>query len=1458
MKRYIKRGIIALGILLVLLVLLVGAALAWLQTDSGQKHLESTLNRVLVWEDGRVEISGISGRIPFNFEVQSIEIHDKDGVWLELQDSGLDWSLGDLFQGRIVVRKLGAAALYMSRAPHTEPMEEPEVPDELKKKLEWKWPLPPLIVESLYLDRARMGEEVLGEEAEFFMQGALSAYQTGFAVDGLNISRLDKDETSLDMSMDFSHNSHELELYLRFFDSATLPALVPAEDMPDSLELVLEGTGPVQDWPGSLTVRGGDLLDLAMDMNMKLLEESLEFSADAEASISPAIAPEPLDFYLGHPLHLKTQLSMDYAENLLSLQSLHLDSEQFSLDSRAELVLDEMFMQGSAEMLVQDLNPLLDKAQFASTSPAELEAEFHGPVTSPGGQVNLWLEELKGHDLDLASLHLQADLEYPGEVNGTTALARGRVMLQGLGYEHYPQLPGEMEIGFDVDYADSGLVDFKELRLVSRNLEALARGRIDLDDLNFEAALESKISALENLMPEEAADLELAGSLNFKADTHGNIAEETYNLQLSLSGEEFSSGQDLLDALVGDKPGLRAAASMSEPYILELEELELITKEAEFFSSGLVDLKKMDMDIEAGLDMASLEFLGATLDRETGGSLSARATARGGPEELELNLDAGLDGVKPGADLDLMDIQASVDSVYTRESFSGKVQASLDSEQGSVELGSDFELVEKNLKVANLFLSGFDSSVRGDLDLDLDTFLAQGALDVDVPELSAFAGLAGLEIYGDLQGSVFLDKTRDRQDATLDFQAMDLLVDSMSVVYLELAGQGQDLFADRNYNIELNLAGLDLGEAYLSSWETEVQGQDTDLGLVTSLEGRAVYPLELKADASYSLDRGDHLIDLDVLQGIYAFEDFSLLKPFQVKVGDEEINISPGELAWGDGRLEFHGGLNSEEVFFEAELHDILLSQLPLEAFEVVEGRLTGDFKVHGDPAGPVVTAGVGLSELRSRHPDMEDMPRLDVNADLLVEDGAVQLKAALFQGPDELLGLELGLPAVFSLEPAVFELQDPAVLQGRLVSDVELAKVAPLFLPPELTLSGILQSGVDISGTLHEPELDGKIELDDGVFEHTVAGVYLKDINALIRGRNDQVVLEELAASDGEAGRIRGSGSLGLDPEMEMPWDFDLQIENTNILRHPLAVVNITSCDLELSGDMTRASVKGSLTFGSIDARLPPGSPPGVVHIDVTEKNKPPSDLPPPPRQMDLEDYPVDLDLELNFPARVYVRGRGLDSEWAGHLYIDGKAHEPRIRGELSPVRGRFTFLDRRFDLDRDSQVYLDGAYPPDPTLDMRAHYRQRDRNITVRIHGRALNPDLDLESDPPMHEDEILAWILFGRDLSDLTPFQALTLLNAVRTLATGEAGPGVMDQVRSLVGVDDIQVTRDDEGELQFGLGRYVHERVYMQVKKGTAPGSDEVAVEVELTPRISLEGSVEADADGGVFLFWKRDY
>lgn len=1455
MKRFIIVAVSGLGILLLLLVIAVGGALAWLQTDSGQKFLENTLNQVLVWEDGRVEIEGISGGIPFNFGIKSIRIHDRDGVWLQAENSRLHWSWRKLLDHEIFVKALGVQVLQMDRVPHTEPSEETEIPDELKKQFEWHWPLPALRVENLYVHEARLGPEVLGEEAHFSLQGSLLAYKDGFVVDKLDVLRLDKAQTSLKLALEFQQSSEQLEVDLHAFDSATLPAMLPRDLQPDDLDLSLTGKGPVRDWKGRLHLRGGELLDLAMDIDLKLLEDRLDLAAGAEIQLSPAMAPEPVDHYLQHVLKLKAHLDLIYEDNLARLQKLQLDSDIFSLAAEADFALDELHIQGLARLEVQDINPLLQEAQLACHEKAELNVGFSGPVNSPAAEVGLVLQRLDGHDFFIEHLQLDADVQYNGNNKESMALARGKLRLNGVGYAHYNQLPQDMELDFDLDFSHDNVLNIKELNLASQGLEALAQGAMDLNEMCFSAEINSHISAFQRFLPDEAMDLEITGDIGFQAAAEGNLQQNLYELEIDLWGQGLGFGEELLADLIGQEPRLSARASVSEDFSLDLKQAELFTREARLSTFGTVSLEQEELSLAAELDLENLEFLSKALEQEIRGKFSARASAEGPWDAVAVSLDVDISGLKPGPEIEVMDIQASVDSVYTPEAFPGSIRASLKSAPGRLDLSSDFLLQDDHLEVSNLLISGLDASIQGNLDLDLDSMLAHGDLDVYVPELESFAELTGQKLYGHISGRINLQRVQDRQDLSLNFEAMEVMLNGTSLIYMDLAAEGQDLYSSREFRADLNMSGLQAGPVYLSSWSTSLQGQDMEIGLSTSLDGQAVHPLVLSAQLSYTPGDNVHEINLETLQGKYAYENFSLQRALSAVIEDQEIRLSPSELSWGDGSLFFQGALTPVEVSLEVELQNLLLAQIPAPALDMFHGKLAGKLQVQGEPGKPGVSARLELSDFRST---VQDMPELDIVSTALLADNTVQVEASLFKGQDQLLGLEVELPAELSLEPAAFALPDPLPLQGRLFSTLELEKVAPLFLSPDQNLSGLIKSSMDISGTAQEPVFDGKMELEGGIFEDMNAGIYLREIKALIKARNDLMVLEELAASDGGTGRIEGAGRLSLDPDKNYQWDFHLQIQDADILRHSLAVVNIASCDLGLSGDASQALVQGSLTFGRIEAMLPKASPPGVVHLEVTEKNKPPDDLPPPPRKVDLEAYPVKLDLELSFPARVYVRGRGLDSEWGGRLYIEGMAHEPSIRGELSPVRGRLDFLDRRFDLDRESHVFLDGAFPPDPILDMRARYTQKDRDIFVRIHGRALSPELDLESDPPMHKDEILAWILFGRDLSDITPFQALTLLNAAHAMAVGEPGPGMMDQLRSLVGVDDIEITRDDEGEVQFGLGKYVHERVYMQVRKGAAPGSEEVAVEIDLTPRMSLEGSVESDADSGVFLFWKRDY
>ena len=53
----------------------------------------------------------------------------------------------------------------------------------------------------------------------------------------------------------------------------------------------------------------------------------------------------------------------------------------------------------------------------------------------------------------------------------------------------------------------------------------------------------------------------------------------------------------------------------------------------------------------------------------------------------------------------------------------------------------------------------------------------------------------------------------------------------------------------------------------------------------------------------------------------------------------------------------------------------------------------------------------------------------------------------------------------------------------------------------------------------------------------------------------------------------------------------------------------------------------------------------------------------------------PVNLNLRVDVPARLFVRGRGLDSEWSGRLDITGPQTAPSVKGQINLLHSRFTY---------------------------------------------------------------------------------------------------------------------------------------------------------------------------------------
>jgi translocation and assembly module TamB len=353
------------------------------------------------------------------------------------------------------------------------------------------------------------------------------------------------------------------------------------------------------------------------------------------------------------------------------------------------------------------------------------------------------------------------------------------------------------------------------------------------------------------------------------------------------------------------------------------------------------------------------------------------------------------------------------------------------------------------------------------------------------------------------------------------------------------------------------------------------------------------------------------------------------------------------------------------------------------------------------------------------------------------------------------------------------------------------------------------------------------------------------------------RVNIKVARATDGENGAISLNGWLDFLPGDKFPFKTSLALEQATILRRD-DITATAGGQMILNGSVEKANLDGEIHVEHAEVRIPDRLPPDITDLQVIDIQETAKQGEPTPHPQSNRALKLLLDVSVEGPGKIFIRGRGLDSEWKCALRISGTAREPMINGNLSVVRGRFDFLGKPFDIRRGTIVF-NGEYPPSPIADVVTVARATDITARLQLSGSIKNPKLSLTSDPPLPSDEILSRVLFGRALTAITPFQALTLADAARTLAGG-GGPGVMEKTRKVLGVDQLELKTDGKevDEATVGAGKYLSDKVYLEVEQGLDPQSSKAKVQVEVTPNVSVESEMGANSEGGMGVRWKWDY
>jgi translocation and assembly module TamB len=245
-------------------------------------------------------------------------------------------------------------------------------------------------------------------------------------------------------------------------------------------------------------------------------------------------------------------------------------------------------------------------------------------------------------------------------------------------------------------------------------------------------------------------------------------------------------------------------------------------------------------------------------------------------------------------------------------------------------------------------------------------------------------------------------------------------------------------------------------------------------------------------------------------------------------------------------------------------------------------------------------------------------------------------------------------------------------------------------------------------------------------------------------------------------------------------------------------------------------------------------------------------------------------LDVRLRVPDNLVLRGQDLRPGGptgtslgdvnitvgtAGDLRILKESGGPiTLVGAVQTVRGSYEFQGRRFELVRGGTLRFRGEAQVNPALDIAATREIPNTGVTARVHvtGTAAQPQLQLTSNPPLEESDVLALIVFNRPVNELGTGERSSLAATAGGIATGFIAEPLGESIGRALDLDLFEITTTTEnGELGAGLtlGQQVGDRAFFKMRQQFGERNvTEFLLEYSLTSFLRVETSFAPETTG----------
>ena len=403
-----------------------------------------------------------------------------------------------------------------------------------------------------------------------------------------------------------------------------------------------------------------------------------------------------------------------------------------------------------------------------------------------------------------------------------------------------------------------------------------------------------------------------------------------------------------------------------------------------------------------------------------------------------------------------------------------------------------------------------------------------------------------------------------------------------------------------------------------------------------------------------------------------------------------------------------------------------------------------------------------------------------------------------------------------------------------------EKGLLAALFPGLAQETGGQVDFDLTAGGTFEDPRLNGRLSLKGASAYLPPAGIHLKDAGAEVLFNNDLITITSFLLRSWP-GSIGGSVTIKHENRGIRAFRGTLKGERFQAVDLPELQASI-SPDLSFIGSAKKVSVRGSVLIPEAlvrEERKETLVRPSSDVVIENKKEKPGQALP----------LAVDVAITVALGDNVQVKAYGIDTRLAGKVDITMKdTGNIRASGNISTVKGKFDAYGVKLDVRR-GRIAFGGGPVDQANLNILALRKVNDVSAGVLVTGTPVSPVVNLYSDPPMPDMDILSYVVLGRPRGASGQADTALLARAAGALLTS----GKSSAIQKQLGLDviDVESAGGDVSQSIVRVGKYLSPKLYVSYGRSIYTGENLFGIRYSLSRRVDVESTAGNESSAVIY-------